>query len=411
MFRNLDVELKMLLRTAAALAAAVSLFAVAPAEAQTKRVFGVGEPATIGELPEGAFRSALEALPPQAQGRALGLLQQGTVPIEDFAYLRVNRRGDLLFVDPDFDGDLAVGEAETPVPPSEITEANAFMLHSKPGAANILYLDFDGHDVQNSIWNSGSGKAMHPMRPYSRDADYYSFSQIEIDIIADSWRQVAEDFAPFDIDVTTQEPAAFGSNVGHVLVTQKEDADGDLIYSCSCGGVAYLNVWGNPYGFPGLVFNTSLRGVAEAASHEFGHNLSLYHDGVSGGAAYYSVSDTGHLVYISGGLESAQRSLVWVGQDGREERIAVPPRAYHDAQLSPDGTKVALQIDSPYPDIWALTLATLTTQRVTYDLASEHSGACIREALAPVFLWVLKRRVFRALAGFAQGAHHLGIRF
>ena len=106
---------------------------------------------------------------------------------------------------------------------------------------------------------------------------------------------MAEDFAPFDIDVTTQEPAAFGSNVGHVLVTQKEDADGDLIYSCSCGGVAYLNVWGNPYGFPGLVFNTSLRGVAEAASHEFGHNLSLYHDGVSGGAAYYSGHGSGNV--------------------------------------------------------------------------------------------------------------------
>jgi len=289
-FRKLDVELKLILRTAAVLAAAVSLFAVAPAEAQTKRFFGVGEPANIGELPQGEFRSALEALPPQAQGRALGLLQQGNVPIEDFAYLRVNKRGDLLFVDPDFEDEFIEGEEEPPIPPSEIPEANAFTLHSKPGASNILYLDFDGHDVQNSIWNSGSGKAVHPMRPYSRDTDYYNFSQTEIDIIADSWRQVAEDFAPFDIDVTTEEPASFGSNVGHVLFTQKQDADGDYIYNCDCGGVAYVNVWGNPYGFPGLVFNTSLRGVAEAASHEFGHNLSLYHDGVIGGTAYY----TGH---------------------------------------------------------------------------------------------------------------------
>jgi hypothetical protein len=293
MFRKLDVELKMLLRTAAALVAAVSLFAVAPAEAQSKRVFGVGEPATIGELPEGEFRSALEALPPQAQGRALGLLRQGNVPTEDFAYLRVNRRGDLLFVDPEFEDDLTEGEEETPIAPSEITEANAFTLHSKPGATNILYLDFDGHDVQNSIWNSNTGKAVHPMRSYSRDSDYYSFSQTEIDIIAESWRQVAEDLAPFDIDVTTEEPPSFGSNVGHVLVTQKQDADGDFIYSCSCGGVAYINVWGNPYGFPGLVFNTSLRGVAEATSHEFGHNLSLYHDGVIGGAAYYDGHGSG----------------------------------------------------------------------------------------------------------------------
>ncbi len=250
MFGKLHIELKVGLRIAAALVAAVSLLAVAPAAAQSQRVFGVGEPATIGELPEGAFRSALEALSPQAQGRALGLLQQGNVPTEDFAYMRVDRRGGLLFVDPDFEGDLAEGEAGTPIAPSEITATNVLLLHSKPGATNILYLDFDGHDVQNSVWNSNSGKAVHPMRPYSRDADYYNFSQTEIDIIADSWRQVAEDFAPFDIDVTTQEPAAFGSNVGHVLVTQTRDADGDFIYNCNCGGVAYLNVWGNPMVFP-----------------------------------------------------------------------------------------------------------------------------------------------------------------
>jgi hypothetical protein len=293
MSRKLDVELNKLLQAAVASAAAVSLIAIAPAEAQTKRVFGVGEPATISELPKGEFRSALEVLPPQAQNRALGLLRQGNVPIEDFVHLRVDKRGDLLFVDPDFENDLAEGEEETPIAPSEITEASAFTLHSKPGATNVLYLDFDGHDVQNSIWNSNSGKAVHPMRPYSRDSDYYNFSQTEIDIIADSWRQVTEDLAPFDIDVTTEEPPSFGSNVGHVLITQKQDAEGDFIYNCSCGGVAYINVWGNPYGFPGLVFNTSLRGVAEAASHEFGHNLGLYHDGVTGGAAYYDGHGSG----------------------------------------------------------------------------------------------------------------------
>jgi hypothetical protein len=271
----------------AAFAATISLFAIAPAEAQTKPSFDIGEPANIVELPEGEFRAAFEALPSQAQGRALGLLRQGKVPVEDFVHLRVNRRGDLLFVDPDLEGEFVQGAEETTVPPSEISEANSFLLHSKPGATNILYLDFDGHDVQNSSWNYSSGKAVHPMRPYSRDADYYNFSQTEIDIIVDSWRQVSEDLAPFDIDVTTQEPVSFGSNVGHVLVTQKLDADGELIYDCNCGGVAWVNVWGSPGGFPGLVFNISMLGVVEAASHEFGHNLGLYHDGVTGGTAYY----------------------------------------------------------------------------------------------------------------------------
>jgi hypothetical protein len=279
-----------------AFAATISLFAIAPAEAQTKPSVGIGEPAKIGELPKGEFRATLEALPRQAQGRALELLQKGNVPIEDFVHLRVDRSGYLLFVDPDsdFEGAFAQGAEEITAPPSEISEANAFLLHSKPGATNILYLDFDGHNVQNSFWNSyNSGKSMHPMRPYSRDTDYDNFSQTEIDIIVDSWRQVAEDFAPFNIDVTTQEPVSFGSMVGHVLVTQPQDADGDFIYNCNCSGVAYVDVWGTPSGFPGLVFNTSLFGIVEAATHEFGHNLGLFHDGVTSGVSYYNGHGSG----------------------------------------------------------------------------------------------------------------------
>ena len=43
---------------------------------------------------------------------------------------------------------------------------------------------------------------------------------------------------------------------------------------------------------PGLVFNTSLTGVSEAISHEFGHNLNLNHDGTNG-SSYYSGHGSG----------------------------------------------------------------------------------------------------------------------
>jgi hypothetical protein len=298
MFRKLDIALKLSVRAAATVAAAASLLSVAPADAQTRQVFGVGEPASISELPDGTFRSALEALPPQARGRALGILKQSNVPVEDFDFMRVDPRGNIFYVDPSFE---AEGTEEEVAPPAAITQTEVFQLHSKPGAANILYLDFDGHDLIDTAWNGYSGQSVLYMKPYSSDSDYSNFSTSELDRIAESWRRVAEDFAPFDVDVTTEEPPftinqstgriEYGSNVGHILTTNQRDVNGYWVYTqsgCGCGGVAYYNGFGNSYLSPGLVFNTSLNGVSEAISHEFGHNLNLSHDGQSpGDGAYY----------------------------------------------------------------------------------------------------------------------------
>ena len=61
------------------------------------------------------------------------------------------------------------------------------------------------------------------------------------------------------------------------------------------------------------------------------------------GAAEFSVSRQGTLVYIpGGGLTAATRSLVWVDRQGREEPIAAPPREYVMPRLSPDGTRVVV---------------------------------------------------------------------
>lgn len=62
------------------------------------------------------------------------------------------------------------------------------------------------------------------------------------------------------------------------------------------------------------------------------------------GEAKFAVSRTGTLVYVPGGAGSAQgaqRSLVWVNRQGREEPIKAPPRAYIYPRISPDGTRVA----------------------------------------------------------------------
>ena len=70
------------------------------------------------------------------------------------------------------------------------------------------------------------------------------------------------------------------------------------------------------------------------------------------GAADFSISDNGRLVFALGGGAFSERSLVWVDRDGREEAIPAPPRAYAQAHVSPDGTRVALDIRDQENDIW-----------------------------------------------------------
>jgi len=86
-----------------------------------------------------------------------------------------------------------------------------------------------------------------------------------------------------------------------------------------------------------------------------------------GGSTSFSVSTTGTLTYIAGRGDTARRTLVWVDRQGREEPISVPPRAYAYARLSPDGTRVALDVREDTNDIWILDLMRQTLTRLTFD--------------------------------------------
>ena len=56
----------------------------------------------------------------------------------------------------------------------------------------------------------------------------------------------------------------------------------------------------------------------------------------------------------------------WIAQ-GTSEPIKVPPRAYTYARLSPDGTRIALDMRDQQNDIWIWDLARQTLQRLTND--------------------------------------------
>ncbi len=180
----------------------------------------------------------------------------------------------------------------TTEPQPALTPGNdVFALHSRLGSSRTIYLDFDGYVVATGTgWSASYGNFTAP--GYSIDSDP-AFNATERANIANIWLRVAEDYAPFDVDVTTALPTpdaitrsnaadtAYGTRVAIVNGTNP------IYDACSCGGIAYLNAFdtttSHSYFQPAFVFtegtDTIPKNVAEAATHEVGHTLALNHDG------------------------------------------------------------------------------------------------------------------------------------
>ena len=66
-----------------------------------------------------------------------------------------------------------------------------------------------------------------------------------------------------------------------------------------------------------------------------------------------AVTEAGTLVFVPGGADAVTlRSLAWVDRQGHETPIPAPPRPYESARLSPDGTRVAVNIRDQDNDVW-----------------------------------------------------------
>lgn len=178
-------------------------------------------------------------------------------------------------------------------------------LHSRPGATAKFFLDFDGHF--EAAWGAFSNVTT-PV--YDRDGDATTFSDTELSTIQEIWQRVAEDFAPFNVDVTTQDPGNFSNGVG-----LRASIGGNGSWYGSAGGVAYINAFTNSVVNTVYVFSANLGGgngkyVAEATSHEYGHALGLLHqslyDSLGNLVATYSQGDANWAPIMGVGYYSAR---------------------------------------------------------------------------------------------------------
>jgi PKD repeat protein len=185
--------------------------------------------------------------------------------------------------------EVAVTTAATP---------STFTLHSTPGSTRIIYLDFTGHVTSGTSWNSSfTGGATIVSQPFDLDGDPTTFNASECAFIQRVWQRVAEDFAPFAVDVTTEDPgieALRYAGAGDNAYGQRVVISPSNWYSTNAGGVSYVGCFNWSSDTPNFVFTEQLANgekyIAEAISHETGHSLGLSHDGLSGSSPteYYA---------------------------------------------------------------------------------------------------------------------------
>jgi hypothetical protein len=140
------------------------------------------------------------------------------------------------------------------------------VFNSNPSASAVLLLDFDGHTVSGTSWNSNG--------PITCAGAGLTNTQI-----TEIFNRIAEDYIPFNINVTTDETkyaAAPSNRRMRTLFTITNEW-----YGSGAGGVAYIGsfTWGD--NTPCFIFtkllNYNTKYISEAGAHEAGHTFSLRH--------------------------------------------------------------------------------------------------------------------------------------
>jgi hypothetical protein len=170
------------------------------------------------------------------------------------------------------------------------TQAAVPVLRSRTNAKGVLYLDFDGAVVTDPRWASGATINALP-------------SGLSNEKITEIWKVIAEDFRPFDVNVTTVESDYTNGKNGsrmRCIFTPTTDA------MPGSGGVALFGSFKSSGTTPCWTFNgtgssatstTAVKLASMTGSHEFGHTFNLRHDGdtsqTGSSGVYYAGHGTG----------------------------------------------------------------------------------------------------------------------
>jgi hypothetical protein len=268
----------------------------------------------------------------------------------------------LYYVEPALTGAAPSPSTTTPAPSGAASAQAAtdpLSLHSRPGSTRVIYLDFLGATVSGTGWNGqptlGTG-ASFTNAPFDLDGSPSTFSTTESDVIRSVWARVAEDYATFDVDVTTADPGAAAidrtdaaeQNFGTKAIITSSSV---VAQSCGCGGVAYVGVFdtfagpssaAHDFYQPAFVFQQNLGGLSataktlgEAASHEAGHTLGLDHDGTAGSAYYAGQGAWAPIMGVSYTRPISQWSRgEYAGANNTQDDLAVI--ASHGPTVIPD---------------------------------------------------------------------------
>ncbi|WP_370248802.1 putative Ig domain-containing protein [Nocardioides sp.] len=180
--------------------------------------------------------------------------------------------------------------------------SEAFALQSKPGSSRTLFLDFDGATTTGTDWNSITTGSSFTSPPFDLDGDRTTFSVAERTEIVRTWQAVAEDYAPFDVNVTTRDPGLAAINrtaisdtvYGGIIVITRSNRVYTADCLSGCGGIAYTDVFNDAERHmayqPGFVFTAGVgtdgKTIADAVAHEAGHQFGLDHDGTQSSDYY-----------------------------------------------------------------------------------------------------------------------------